>query len=55
LEVLSVDGEKREKMGKQKAGEVCEVKAKNTLNCVLRLTAALEKKTPPGSSVALYE
>jgi hypothetical protein len=31
-------------MGKQKAGEVCEVKAKNTLNCVLRLTAALEKK-----------
>jgi len=54
LEVLSV-GRKEggEKMGKQKAGEVWEVKAKTLyINCLLRLTAVL-KQTPPGSSVAL--
>jgi hypothetical protein len=43
---------KEGKGGKKKAGEVCEVKAKNTVNCVLRLIAVL-KRTPPGSSVAL--
>jgi hypothetical protein len=41
-------------MGKQKAGEVREIKAKNTVNCVLRLSAVL-KQTPPGRYVALYK
>ena len=53
LEVLSVGRKKGGGMGKQKAGEVCEVKAKTLyINCLLRLTAVL-KQTPPGSSVAL--
>jgi len=35
--------------GEVKAGEVCEVKAENTVNCALRLIAVL-KQTPPQTS-----